>query len=140
MRTSPEPTPWALWAALAVAGGTLLRFLLAASLPLLDDEAYYWVWSKHLAWGYLDHPPGIALAVAAFTARLGDAPWVIRLPSILCGLGIAFLTWRIVLEMTGQPHSAYRAVVFLQTVPLLSLGAAIAAPDALLGLFWMLTT
>jgi hypothetical protein len=23
----------------------------------LDDEAYYWVYSKFLDWGYFDHPP-----------------------------------------------------------------------------------
>ena len=35
---------------------------MAALLPLSADEAYYWLWSKHLAAGYFDHPPAIALA------------------------------------------------------------------------------
>lgn len=29
--------------------------------PLINDEAYYWVWSRDLAWGYYDHPPMVAL-------------------------------------------------------------------------------
>src|SRR3954468_4788868 len=30
---------------------------------LLDDEAYYWVYSKFLDWGYFDHPPMVALLI-----------------------------------------------------------------------------
>jgi len=31
----------------------------AATTGLLDDEAYYWVYSQYPAWGYYDHPPMI---------------------------------------------------------------------------------
>jgi hypothetical protein len=34
--------------ALLITGFTLLRLLLAATLPLLPQEAYYWSWSRHL--------------------------------------------------------------------------------------------
>lgn len=43
--------------------------------PLIDDEAYYWMWSQHLDWGYFDHPPMVALWVkmgfALFQNELG---------------------------------------------------------------------
>ena len=32
---------------------------------LFDDEAYYWVYSKYLSWGYFDHPPMIAVLIKA---------------------------------------------------------------------------
>ena len=32
----------------AVAALTVLRFIAAALLPLSADEAYYWLWSRHL--------------------------------------------------------------------------------------------
>src|SRR5215510_14448334 len=32
---------------------------------LLDDEAYYWVYSKFLDWGYFDHPPMVAVLIRA---------------------------------------------------------------------------
>lgn len=43
----------------------LLFFALAqaASTELIADEAYYWVYSKFLSWGYFDHPPMIALLI-----------------------------------------------------------------------------
>ena len=38
--------------------------LLQAGLTKLDgDEAYYWMYSRQLAWGYFDHPPMVALSV-----------------------------------------------------------------------------
>ncbi len=135
-----RPVRWTVWTIALLLLATLLRLLLAARLPLLDDEAYYWVWSKHLAWGYLDHPPGIALAIAATTALFGDTTWAIRLPSILSGVGSAWLSWRLVREMTQDSACAYRAVVLLHTVPLFSLGTVIAAPDPLMGFFWMLSS
>ena len=40
---------------------TLARLVVAAIVPLAPDETYYWVWSRHLQGGYLDHPPMVAL-------------------------------------------------------------------------------
>ena len=50
---------------------------------LLEDEAYYWVWSRELAWGYFDHPPMVALWAAIgstlFSGELGIVRRVDRL-------------------------------------------------------------
>lgn len=42
---------------------TLLNVIQAAYTVLLNDEAYYWVYSNFLDWGYFDHPPMIALLI-----------------------------------------------------------------------------
>ncbi|MBW8686378.1 ArnT family glycosyltransferase [Chitinophaga rhizophila] len=57
----------------------LLALFQAGFTELLDDEAYYWVYSRHLNWGYFDHPPMVALLIKAgyalfhneFGVRLG---------------------------------------------------------------------
>ena len=36
---------------------TLFRFWYAPGHELLQDEAYYWQWSRHLDWGYYDNTP-----------------------------------------------------------------------------------
>ncbi|MFM1808563.1 MAG: hypothetical protein RLZZ242_1288 [Bacteroidota bacterium] len=49
-----------------------------ALMPLSGEEAYYWLFSKNLQWGYLDHPPAVAffaylgglIAPGEFGARL----------------------------------------------------------------------
>ncbi|QJB40690.1 hypothetical protein HF324_23770 [Chitinophaga oryzae] len=35
----------------------VLGLLQACFSELWDDEAYYWVYSRHMDWGYFDHPP-----------------------------------------------------------------------------------
>ena len=54
------------------------RGVMAALLPLSADEAYYWLWSKHLAAGYFDHPPAIAWLIRAGTVLFGDTPFGVR--------------------------------------------------------------
>jgi hypothetical protein len=53
----------------------ILTFIQSAFTELLDDEAYYWVYSKFLDWGYFDHPPMVALLIkmgyAIFQNELG---------------------------------------------------------------------
>jgi Dolichyl-phosphate-mannose-protein mannosyltransferase len=43
----------------------ILNLLLAGQTGLLDDEAYYWVYSRFPDWGYYDHPPMIAILIKA---------------------------------------------------------------------------
>jgi hypothetical protein len=53
----------------------LLGLMQAGLTELQDDEAYYWVYSQYLDWGYFDHPPMIAVLVkigyALFPNELG---------------------------------------------------------------------
>jgi 4-amino-4-deoxy-L-arabinose transferase-like glycosyltransferase len=37
--------------------------LQACLIGMDGDEAYYWVYSRHLQWGYFDHPPMVALSI-----------------------------------------------------------------------------
>ena len=60
--------------------------MVAAATPLAPDEAYYWVWSRALAPGYLDHPPMVAGWIWLGTALLGDGALGVRLLGPLSGL------------------------------------------------------
>jgi 4-amino-4-deoxy-L-arabinose transferase-like glycosyltransferase len=62
-----------------MAAMTLWWLFAAAALPIAQDESYYFVWARHLALGYFDHPPLVALLAfpsslvdgSAFVGRLG---------------------------------------------------------------------
>jgi len=70
----------------------LVRAVMAGLLPLTADEAYYWLWSKHLDLGYLDHPPAIAWLIRAGTFVFGDTPFGVRVSGILLsGLATLFI-------------------------------------------------
>jgi 4-amino-4-deoxy-L-arabinose transferase-like glycosyltransferase len=72
----------------------VLRGAVAAMLPLSADEADYWLWSKHLAAGYFDHPPMIAWLIRAGTALFGDTPFGVRMMGVLLSLPASWFVWR----------------------------------------------
>ncbi|HEY8928890.1 MAG TPA: glycosyltransferase family 39 protein [Mucilaginibacter sp.] len=47
---------------------TILNIIQSSTLELQGDEAYYWMYSRYLDWGYFDHPPMVALII-----RIGDS-------------------------------------------------------------------
>jgi 4-amino-4-deoxy-L-arabinose transferase-like glycosyltransferase len=76
--------PWR--ATLALVGAlTLLRLaaLFSTPLELYPDEAQYWMWSRHLDFGYWSKPPMVAWLIRLTTSIGGDSePWV-RVSSLL---------------------------------------------------------
>lgn len=58
----------------------------AFSTGLLDDEAYYWVYSQYPAWGYYDHPPMISWLIQAgnalFSGELGVRFFIVLLNTL----------------------------------------------------------
>ena len=70
------------------------RLILAAMMPLAADEAYYWLWSKHLSAGYYDHPPAVAFVIRAGTLLAGDNEFGIRLVSVLLAVPMSWAVFR----------------------------------------------
>src|SRR3954463_10899051 len=71
-----------------------LRLVSAALTPLTFDEAYYWMWSKHLAGGYYDHPPMVAVVIRLGTMIAGDTELGVRLASVLSALPMSWAVYR----------------------------------------------
>src|SRR6476620_9413570 len=80
--------------ALTILALVVLRLGAAAWTPLTFDEAYYWMWSKHLAGGYYDHPPGVAAVIRLGTMIAGDTELGVRLVSILLALPMSWAIYR----------------------------------------------
>ena len=66
-----------------VISGTLiaLRIFFISNTLLIDDEAYYAMYARHLSWGYIDHGPVIAYLVRLFTI-LGENSFTVRLGAL----------------------------------------------------------
>ncbi len=45
------------------------RALYVGSFDVSTDEAYYWMWSVRLDWGYVDHPPMVAYVMRLASVR-----------------------------------------------------------------------
>lgn len=105
------------------------RLVLAAGLPLTADEAYYWLWSKHLAGGYYDHPPAVAFVIRADTMLAGDSELGVRLVSVLLALPMTWAVFRTA-EMLFGRHVAALAAIFLNLTLMVAAGTLIVTPDA----------
>jgi 4-amino-4-deoxy-L-arabinose transferase-like glycosyltransferase len=128
----PYATGWAL-ALLAI---TAIRLAVAATAPLAPDEAYYWIWSRALAPGYLDHPPMIALWIAAGTAIAGDTALGVRLLGPV-GAAIGSLMLFDAGRRLFDARAGLAAALLLNATLLLGVGAVTATPDTPLLLFWV---
>ncbi len=119
---------WRL-AVVIVAVSAVVRLVLAAVVPLFPDETYYWEWSRSLAAGYFDHPPGIALFIAAGAALLGDTALGVRLFSVLGG-SVAALAIALLARRIAGDRAALHAAAVLACLPLAATGLVLATPDA----------
>ena len=107
-----------------------LRLLAAAWTPLTFDEAYYWIWSKHLAGGYYDHPPGVAAVIRLGTLIAGDSEIGVRLVSILLALPMSWAIFRAASILFGDLRVATTATILLNVSLMVAVGTLIVTPDA----------
>ena len=107
-----------------------LRLLAAAWTPLTFDEAYYWMWSKHLAGGYYDHPPGVAAVIRLGTLIAGDSEIGVRLVSILLALPMSWAIFRAASILFGDLRVATTATILLNVSLMVAVGTLIVTPDA----------
>jgi 4-amino-4-deoxy-L-arabinose transferase-like glycosyltransferase len=105
---------------------------------LAHDEAYYWLWSRHLAWGYFDHPPLIAWLISLSATWMGGE-WGVRLAPFLAVVAAAWAVGRKIIPAERQWAWWGGWLIF----PLLSIPPSFAVPDtallaAALLFFWSL--
>lgn len=118
-------TTWLIVAALIV-----LRLIAAAVTPITFDEAYYWTWSKHLAGGYYDHPPAVAVVIRLGTMIAGDTELGVRLVSILLALPMSYAVYRTAEILFGGVRVAATATLLLNITLMAAVGTMIVTPDA----------
>ena len=110
----------------------MVSLVQAAGTELFDDEAYYWVYSRFLDWGYFDHPPMIAVLIkmgtALFPGELG-----LRLFIVLMGTATIAL-----IEYLTQPKDIRLFFAIILNMAVLQIGGILAVPDIPLLFFTVL--
>lgn len=119
-----------------VIGAVILRAILSSLVPLLPDETYYWDWSRRLAAGYFDHPPGIAWMIAAGSSLAGSTVTGVRLgpaaAALVTHLGVMACAGLLAGGSLAGARAGRRAAQLVAVIPLAALGMVLATPDALL--------
>jgi len=106
-----------------------LRAVMAAWLPLSADEAYYLMWSHHLAAGYYDHPPAIAFLIHFGTALFGDTPLGVRASGIVLSILASWFVWQAAALILKDEYKAALAAVFFNLTLMVGVELLAATPD-----------
>jgi 4-amino-4-deoxy-L-arabinose transferase-like glycosyltransferase len=100
------------------------------------DEAYYALWSKNLAWCYLDHPPMVALWIRTSTWLFGDDELGIRALGTLAAAAGGALVYLLSMRLfENRNEAAFAGFLYCSTL-LIAAGAIIVTPDTPLLFFW----
>ena len=123
---------------LAIVTGLLLlvRLWLDRHLELMFDEAYYALWSKNLAWCYLDHPPMVALWIRLSAWLFGDHEFGFRALGTLAAAAGGPLVYLVSLRLFENRTEAAFAGLLYCSMLLIAAGAIIITPDTPLLFFW----
>ena len=116
--------------ALGIFALIFIRGLVAGMTPLSYDEAYYWMWSKHLAAGYYDHPPLIAYVVRAGTALFGDTSLGVRFVPWLLSVAASWAVWQSGLLILKNEYGALIGTLLFNLMPMIGIEALVATPDS----------
>jgi len=114
---------------------TLFRLFFADKFGLGVDESHYLLYSRHLAWGYFDHPPMVAF-LAALTTLFDDSVFWVRLGPIICSTISLIILRYLALELYQDERVALGSAVLLQLMPYQHLLMVGLLPDATLNIFW----
>ena len=113
----------------------LINLLQAKFTNLHYDEAYYWLYSKVLSWGYFDHPPMIAVS-----SKIGDllshTTLGLRIIPVIIGVFVISAIIYLIDDNKNKNH----VFLYIISFPLITTHIAgfLSLPDALLCFFFVL--
>lgn len=112
-----RPGEWALLGGLSVVVFAA-HMLVSGRYGYFVDELYYLACSHHLAWGYVDQPPLIAVIAWLERVTLGDSLPALRfLPAVAAGLRV-LLTGLIARELGARRFGMLLACVCVMVAPI----------------------
>jgi hypothetical protein len=132
-----RPGRYAFWLIFAP---TLLRlwFVSSGQLGLVQDEAQYWDWTRHLQLTYYSKGPLIAWIIALFTGLVGNTELGVRLGAILGAALFPMLLWWLLAVLWQRPVLAVLAVFLVALSPLFQALGILMTTDNPFVLCWTL--
>src|ERR1700723_4546988 len=110
-------------AAIFAAAKLLLQFALTLwtqhiGYGYFRDEFYYIACGRHLAWGYVDHGPIVALQARLGEFLFGDSLFAIRILTALAGAATVFLTGLLAWALGGLRPAQALAMLGVLVAPI----------------------
>src|SRR5271168_577581 len=102
------------------------------------DEFYYIACGRHLAWGFVDHGPIVALQARLGELLFGDSLFSIRILSALAGAATVFLTGLLAWALGGLRPAQALAMIGILVAPIYIAMDGFLSMNSFEPVFWML--
>jgi hypothetical protein len=122
---------------LLAAAAVLLQMLTNARYGYFRDELYFLACSDHLAWGYVDFAPLVALLTRFTRAALGDSLHAIRFLPALAEGGQILITGLMARELGGKRFAIFLSGLSVLLAPVILGNATRLSMNPFEPLFWM---
>lgn len=126
-----------LWSFIFIVISYIARLFLIATTTLIDDEAHYALWTKHLPFGFFDHGPGIAFFMKSTMLIFGDNGFGVRVGGII-GMIIISIFLYLFCKKHKDINTAIIIVILFNTVPFFASFALIVTIDTPMFFFLLL--
>jgi len=111
-------------------------YIASGTIDLEKDEAYQWLWSKHLALSYYSKPMGIALIHFLGTSLWGDTAFGIRFFPPLFAAILSVMVLRFFAREVSE-RAGFWLLLIVTAAPLLDIGTILMTIDPPMVLCWM---
>jgi len=93
----------------------IVNLLQAIFTEVMSDEAYYFLYGQHLAWGYFDHPPMVGL-MTYLSSLIFDGNLSVRFVTVILQVFTIFLVWKTIADK--NPDASKVILFFIITASL----------------------
>jgi len=123
-----------LYLALATA---LFHLIFHRGYGYFRDELYFMACGEHLDWGYVDHPPMVAVVAWLWRKLLGDSLFAIHFFPALAGGLLVWLTGAIARALGGGRYAQVLSAVAVMAAPMYVGTHSYLSTDCFQPVFWM---
>jgi len=116
----------------------LLQFAGINHYGFFRDELYYMACGEHLAWGYVDQPPLIALVAWLARHLFGNSLVSARILPILAGAAVVWITGLFARDLGGRRYAQFLAATAILLAPAYLAFDSFLSMNAFEPLFWVL--
>ncbi|NLF24692.1 MAG: glycosyltransferase family 39 protein [Deltaproteobacteria bacterium] len=113
----------------------VLRILYMGLVNLIPEEAYYWKYAQNLDYGYLDHPPLVALSIYVGELAAGTSEFGVRILAMFWWSAAAFFIYKLT-ELIYGSKAAVASILLWSLLPFYFAVGFFMSPDAPLVTFW----
>ena len=114
---------------------TCYRLWFITRMELVPDEAFYWLWSKHLALSYRDKGPLIGWTIALGTWLFGPTVFGIRFFAVILGTGTGWLMFLLARRLYDE-RVALWSLLLISVIPMAAVGSILMTIDSLSVFCW----